>query len=354
MAALLYHAGALGDFVTTLPAIRFWKSRRPGEGLVMLGGRTTGEFAKDVGLVDAAFDVDAARFLPLFTQGASSEAARLLAPFTEAIVFSHSASPLIGHLRRAGKISLSWQPPFPAARRHVVDYHLSLFADPATLAAHEKIPRVAPPSGAMSAARAIIPFDKRFMALHPGSGSAKRTGPSSGFMPLPMRCDSAGFPFSGCAAPPTPRSPSRKATSWFRLRPYRSAPPCSPVAAPSSATTAAFPICLPPPGARPWPFSAPRTPPSGLPGRQGPGYVQPSPLLPLPPDADSPGGVRPGLPSRPSPRGNTFGSRRNASRRPTVKSGLFNRTSMEHGARFYASGEQRQGPQDAPNGFETV
>ena len=79
MSDLIYHTGALGDFITTIPAIRFHKKQTLNNHLTLLGKPAMGNFALDTGLVDVWLDADSREFLPLFYDVFSRET-RLLLP----------------------------------------------------------------------------------------------------------------------------------------------------------------------------------------------------------------------------------------------------------------------------------
>jgi heptosyltransferase III len=181
MTTLLYHAGALGDFITIIPALHFWKSRNPGSRLTLLGRPHIGELARAGGIIDDFLAVDSARLLPLFTDHDSPAAEKLLDLFTSAIIFSHPDLPLLQHCRNRPGLQLSWQPPFPSARQHVVDYHLSLFTDPSTVPEREKMPclsvQAEPPGD-------LIKSDNPPIALHYGSGSTLKNWPIERFLAL--------------------------------------------------------------------------------------------------------------------------------------------------------------------------
>jgi heptosyltransferase III len=183
MSALLYHAGALGDFLTTVPALRHWKLRNPGEKLVLLGQPRIGELAKDIGLIDEVFDVNDSRFPALFFEQSTSEAQAILSPFRTAILFAAPDSQIIENVRRSGIAKHYWQPPFPSAKEkiHIIDYHHSLFVDPKSLNPEEKQPHLFPSTESMQRSFAIMPENNSPVAVHPGSGSPRKNWPFERF-----------------------------------------------------------------------------------------------------------------------------------------------------------------------------
>lgn len=182
--SLIYHTGALGDFLTTIPSLRFWKTRHKNERVVLVGKSSIGEFAKDIGLVDESYAVDDKRLLPLFLDNFSPDAEKILSPFQTAILFTAPDSPVIKNIRQSGIPSLYSQPPFHATtdKTHISDYHLSLFIDPQSLVPAEKIPFITPIKAWLKKSLTIIPERQTPVALHPGSGSKKKNWPFERFL----------------------------------------------------------------------------------------------------------------------------------------------------------------------------
>jgi ADP-heptose:LPS heptosyltransferase len=168
---LVYHAGALGDFITALPAIAAWKrARAPGGRLVLLGQPVHAALA--VGVVDEVWDAGAARFASLFAGEARADHRARLAHVDSALVFSSGHAGIVRGLADAGVRDIVRQDPFPRERMHVVDHHLALF-DESKLTAEDRVPRVGL-SGV--GATAIV--------LHPGSGSPAKNWPIDRFISL--------------------------------------------------------------------------------------------------------------------------------------------------------------------------
>jgi heptosyltransferase-3 len=183
-AALIYHTGALGDFITTIPALRYWKNRNKTAAAVLLGRSPIGLCAQENGLIDEVYEVNDKKFLPLFYDDFSPEAGSVLSAFQTAILFSSPDSPIVNHARQSGIPSLYWQPPFPAERMHTTDYHLSLFTDPQLLCAAEKTPRIIPSEKLPENKLEFNPDNLSPVALHPGSGSRKKNWPFERFVSL--------------------------------------------------------------------------------------------------------------------------------------------------------------------------
>ena len=180
-AALLYHSGALGDFITAIPAISYWKKRNRHEWLVMLGGPAIGAFACEMGIVDQFLDVNESRYAMLFNDAFKPEIAGFFGRFTRAIVFAGPESRFVINLQES-RIPCLHQPPFPQTRMHVVDYHLSLIADVSKLSEEEKAPRLELPLESIRETHYSGKLSSGFIAIHPGSGSLKKNWPFEKFL----------------------------------------------------------------------------------------------------------------------------------------------------------------------------
>ncbi len=183
---LVYHAGALGDFLTALPAIRVWSRLRGGGPLVLLGRPAYRELAQE--LFAEAWDASSMRFACLLAGTPSPDALRLLAPIGDALVFAPAAAPVTAGLALVTE-RLVRQDPFPPSapvRMHVVDWHLALFSG-LDLAETERTPRLFAVGPAAGAER-----DRGPVALHPGSGAGRKNWPLRRFLALAEALAGAG------------------------------------------------------------------------------------------------------------------------------------------------------------------
>ena len=205
MASLVYHSGALGDFITTLPAVEVWRREHPGEPLVLLGQPSHGALAPH--LFRDTWDAGSARFARLFSAAGAAAAARELLPgITTALVFAQETSPLHRALSACGLAELARQDPFPAAEVHVVDYHLELFGD--RVRPSDRTPRIPTPSTPAT----------DLVAIHPGSGSARKNWPRDRFEELAAALSSRGNRLAWITGPADdPRPPRGPAQSWRSL-----------------------------------------------------------------------------------------------------------------------------------------
>jgi len=184
--SLVYHAGALGDFLTTLPAMGVWRRLHEKDTIMLLGRTNLAELAPE-GLFDEVWDARSSRFAPLFSgpvERATSLGVRLAA-FQSALLFSSAPSGLPASLRGLGVGEILRQDPFPADRIPAVDYHLSLFRG-LTLTAEDRVPRVRRGGG-----RIEVPANTA--ALHPGSGDRRKNWPLAKFVALAEKLRQAGL-----------------------------------------------------------------------------------------------------------------------------------------------------------------
>lgn len=194
MASLVYHSGALGDFITTLPAIRLWKRAHPDGPLVLLGRPEHGTLASD--LFDETWDAAGSRFAALYSEEPGAAAvAGCLPGIVSALVFAAASSPLWSAVSRLGFTEAVRQDPFPSSGIHVVDYHLGLFGG--AVRDEDRVPRIAvagpsmgPPPGDATAARAPTGL----VAVHHGSGSARKNWPRGRFEALAEALRERGYP----------------------------------------------------------------------------------------------------------------------------------------------------------------
>ena len=186
MASLIYHAGALGDFITTLPAMSAWRRLHPRQRIVLLGRPVYAPLADPATLFDETWDAGAGVFAELFSPdpGPSPQLAERFSRFTSALLFAADSSPLEKNLTRNGVRGITRQDPFPSARVPIVDYHLALFPL-LPFNDRQRIPRVLTTGPG-------LPTTTETILLHPGSGSQKKNWPLARFVELAARWAASG------------------------------------------------------------------------------------------------------------------------------------------------------------------
>jgi ADP-heptose:LPS heptosyltransferase len=192
MRTLVYHTGALGDFVTILPLLRRFSALHPQARLTLLGPRRHGVLGMAAGYFDEVWDVEERAFTSLFSPVLGDEPAQRLASIEAAIAFADDSSPVITHLLALGFAPFLHQAPFPAMHMHVVDYHLALLGD-AQLSEAMRRPFLSVAGVTPTSVTRVETGDQRLAAIHPGSGSHKKNWPLERFVELAGRLRTLGF-----------------------------------------------------------------------------------------------------------------------------------------------------------------
>lgn len=185
MHTLIYHDGALGDFITTLPVIAYIK-RYSGAFITLLGKPSFGQLGRDVQLIDAFINADGRSHRYLFLDTTEELAARaFFDPFDAVLIFALADSPLIANARCFSRVGPLHQPPFPDnASLHIIDYHLSLLPV-ATEIQYLDIPAIALPDELTTLCRKKYGIDHQpYAVIHPGSGSAIKNWPFGRYLKL--------------------------------------------------------------------------------------------------------------------------------------------------------------------------
>jgi len=183
--SLVYHAGALGDFITTLPAMSAWRAFHPRERIILLGKAAYGDLAER-GVFNEVWEAGSLPFAPLFGAGPDPGTALRdrFRSMRSALLFCSPSSPLATNLGLLGVAEIVRQDPFPAEKVPIVDYHLSLFSGLAKTAT-DRIPHV-------RRSEPDIVVRPGTVALHPGSGDRKKNWPLEKFEELAGRLTSEG------------------------------------------------------------------------------------------------------------------------------------------------------------------
>jgi heptosyltransferase-3 len=197
-ATLIYHGGALGDFCATMPAIARWRAAYPSEHIVLLGRREHGTLAMCAGLIDESVDIDAAGSSVFFSPD-SSRAADALAKFTTAILFAAPDSSLLVNIRKSAIPRVLHQPPFPADRTPVAEYHCTLLSEIGVRSGGRRWSITVDPDADTPGAellRGAVP-----VAIHPGSGGEQKNWPIDRFLTVANALRMRGFPIAWLLGP---------------------------------------------------------------------------------------------------------------------------------------------------------
>jgi heptosyltransferase III len=205
MHTLVYNTGALGDFITTLPALRAYRRRYdPGARFTLLGKPEHGQLGIATQDLHGLLDVEEARFATLFAEQPRFDRIPELAAVASAIVYATSGSPILRNLRRLSLKALYHQLPFPshqAAPVHVVDFHLSLF-EPDALHGTQTAPSLMIRASQSGPAQTITDkANQSFAVIHAGSGSRSKNWPLSCFVEVACSLRASGLEVIWSAGP---------------------------------------------------------------------------------------------------------------------------------------------------------
>ena len=193
MATVVYHFGALGDFLAVLPAVKLWRLIHPLDKTILLGKPAFGALGKLGGYFDDVWDAQRAEWAWLFSIAPIPEKGRQ--KFTEiaaAILFTALDAPIVGRMPELGVRDVYVQPPFSSERMPIYAYHLSLLPRQVYLL-DDFGPAIRVPALYETIVRDILGGKKNPVALHPGSGSAKKNWPLCRFFSLAERIKKRGF-----------------------------------------------------------------------------------------------------------------------------------------------------------------
>ena len=193
MSILIYHYGALGDFITALPSFRFLKNRFSGT-ITLLGKPAFGTLALQAGYADTFLDADSSRFRFLFSPGKDSGALRAFSEqFTAVALFSDEDAPISVNTRKYFPGTQYCIPPIPAGKRPAADRFMDLF--PMETVPFENIPKVSiralSSEGKITAT--FIREQHPFMVIHPGSGSILKNWPFRNFIEVASLMKNKGY-----------------------------------------------------------------------------------------------------------------------------------------------------------------
>lgn len=176
MNIVLFHAGALGDLVNTLPAFAAIRQKFPRANLYAVGRPDLLELPRLAGMIDAVVPLERPGFHALFGPGLlPPTTAEFLARFDLAV--SWMRSPELADRLRAAGIEVHVLPgpfPPPAGGGHVTDRLMRALAG-LGIQARASSPRLPAPPGGFPGPR----FSG--IVLHPGSGSRRKNWPADRF-----------------------------------------------------------------------------------------------------------------------------------------------------------------------------
>jgi len=201
MNILIYHYGALGDFITALPSFRFFKNRYCGT-VTLLGKREYGTLALQSEYVDTILDADSSRHRFVFSPlTASGELQSFFGQFKVVVLFAGKDATISENARKNYCGKLYFPPPTPPSHRHAIDRHFDLFPEEKLLP--EDVPRIAVPA-VSSGGRITEAFFREhhpYIVIHPGSGSPQKNWPFEHFTKVASTIRNSGYTIVWLAGP---------------------------------------------------------------------------------------------------------------------------------------------------------
>ncbi len=177
---LVIRGGALGDFILTLPAIGLLRQNFPTARIEILGYRQFVAIAEQRFYADAVRSIEYGPLATFFARNAElpNELVEYFAGFAH--VFSYLFDPdgiFAANLRRAGVKNLVTLDPRPGEGLHAA-FHLARPMENYALFLDDPGPRIHPTAEDQEAAgRFLEGLTAPFVAVHPGSGGARKNWP---------------------------------------------------------------------------------------------------------------------------------------------------------------------------------
>jgi ADP-heptose:LPS heptosyltransferase len=200
--SLVYHTGGLGDFITTLPAIKEWNAHNRPCRKILLGKPSYGILGIHAGLFDEVWNAESAAFSWIYNADSSVPPTikDKLSVIRAAMLFTSADSPVLARFRELGIKKLLFQDPFPQKRMHISEYHLSLVKKDSSITGPEWRPLLSHPSF-KNEANGLLDGIGKYVIIHPGSGNVIKNWPVKKFEALAGMIREKGFRVVWIAGP---------------------------------------------------------------------------------------------------------------------------------------------------------
>ncbi|HEY8241534.1 MAG TPA: glycosyltransferase family 9 protein [Kiritimatiellia bacterium] len=194
---VVLRGGAIGDFIVTLPALRLVRERWPDAHLELVGYPHVARLALTAGLVDEIQSLDTAHIARFFSLRPSfpDDQRAYIESFDIVFLFLHDPDGTVReNLRLAGARQVVYASPI-VQDLHAAD-HFTKSLESLALYGTGAAPELPWPQDCLSQGRAALAamgVEGRALAIHPGSGSAKKNWPVARYAELALRARASGF-----------------------------------------------------------------------------------------------------------------------------------------------------------------
>lgn len=199
METLIYHHGALGDFITTFPLLSYLRSNSDSK-ICLLSKTSHGQLAEAAGLIDNYIDVNSRTFLCLFMEKLTKQTEMFLKRFNRFIIFANHDSPLIEHIRQIHNVQVYIQPPFHKSKIHTAHYHMSLLKEHGCSIEDYKL-HFSIPKNIQESADTLVYNKDKTVIIAPGSGSPIKNWPIEKYKELSFHLKEKYFKVIWVAGP---------------------------------------------------------------------------------------------------------------------------------------------------------
>lgn len=196
---LVIRAGAVGDFILTLPVFEALQRRYPNAQIDVMGYPSTVVLALAGGYASQALSIDRGDLAPLFVQGnvASKAIRALFEPYDLVVSFLPDTDGVFrSSLLAAGARAVWSHPPKPPdGRRRHITCHLYDALAPLSPVLVCPPPKLSVNDVLRQRAEMIYPIlqDRKTIAIHPGSGGVRKLWPASHYATLCDRLADKGY-----------------------------------------------------------------------------------------------------------------------------------------------------------------
>jgi ADP-heptose:LPS heptosyltransferase len=202
MHLLVYHYGALGDFIAMLPLFSLLKKiyNFP---ITLLGKPSFGLLAKANNYIDKIVDAECSYNAYLFSSNPDKEKiTAFLSPFDRIYLFTDANSFLAENVRTFSSAYIKNHTPFTTRNKHIIDYNLELVQDTISIM-DDCVPDLSPAVHNTCFGNKRIPFlsQKPVVAIHPGSGSPIKNWHYESFIKVSNVLRSIGYSIAWFTGP---------------------------------------------------------------------------------------------------------------------------------------------------------